>query len=107
MKTNTPSRKDGSFDELIGHKERRKIRSRKNPGNALTGFRFFGVVGWTVAIMTLIGTGLGVWLDRNYPQSFSWTLSGLLSGLVIGSIVAWNFLDKENKDMNKKDTDHE
>lgn len=102
----TNRRKD-SFEELIAKKELRKLREKKRPANAFSGFKVFGVVGWTIALLTLLGIGAGIWLDKTQPQRFSWTLTGLLAGLTMGSIIAFNFLDKENKDISKNDTDHE
>jgi ATP synthase protein I len=43
----------------------------------------------------LLGTALGIWLDKTYPQSFSWTLTCLISGLIIGCIIAWNWINTE------------
>lgn len=28
----------------------------------------FGIIGWAVAIPTLIGVAVGIWLDRHYPS---------------------------------------
>ena len=67
----------------------------------------FGMVGWSVAVPTLLGAALGIWLDKNYPESFSWTLTFLIIGLITGCIIAWYWVDKEDKEMhqNKEEND--
>ena len=48
------------------------------------GLGVFGVVGWSVAIPTLIGTAIGLWIDRTWPSRFSWTLMLLILGVGAG-----------------------
>ena len=69
------------------------------------GLGLFGMVGWSVAAPTLLGTALGIWLDKHYPVNFSWTLSGLLAGLMVGCAIAWNWIEKENKEIHQKQED--
>ena len=57
----------------------------------------FGVIGWSVAIPTVGGALLGGWLDRVAPQKFSWTLALILGGLVVGVIVAWDWVARESR----------
>lgn len=59
------------------------------------GLGMFGMVGWSVAVPTLLGVALGIWLDKTFPQSFSWTLTGLILGLIAGCVIAWNWVIKE------------
>jgi ATP synthase protein I len=56
----------------------------------------FGVVGWTVAITTIIGVALGIWIDRTWPSSYSWTLTLLFIGLIVGCFNAWYWIKKES-----------
>ena len=55
----------------------------------------FGLVGWTVAIYTVLGIALGVWLDNRWPGTISWTLTLLLLGLGAGIYNAWYWVQKE------------
>ena len=48
-----------------------------------------GVVGWSVAVPTLGGLALGIWMDSRWPSSFSWSLAFLVGGLVCGCVIAW------------------
>ena len=41
-----------------------------------------GLIGWSVTVPTLIGAALGIWVDKHYPSTYSWTLMLLLVGLV-------------------------
>lgn len=55
-----------------------------------------GLIGWSVAIPTLVGASIGVYLDGNYPSERSWTLALLVAGLVIGCFNAWHWVEKED-----------
>ncbi|MEB2787089.1 AtpZ/AtpI family protein [Algoriphagus persicinus] len=89
-----------SFGEQIGQKEKRKISAQSNDQRSVWfGLGMFGMVGWSLAVPTLLGALFGIWLDKNYPQSFSWTLSCLILGLVMGAMVAAHWIAKENKEI--------
>lgn len=76
----------------------RMQRARARTGfSPLRGLSAFGVVGWSVALPTVCGALLGLWLDRVLPQAFAWTLALILGGLVLGLIVAWDWLARENR----------
>lgn len=82
----------------IGSRESRKLRARNREKNSLwLGFGMFGVVGWSVAIPTLLGAALGYWLDKHYPAHRSYTLILLIAGLSAGCLNAWFWLAKEKK----------
>jgi ATP synthase protein I len=54
------------------------------------------MVGWTVALPTVMGALLGLWLDRHRPSRHSWTLILLVAGLMLGCATAWQWLKKRN-----------
>jgi ATP synthase protein I len=58
----------------------------------------FGLVGWSVAIPTLIGIAVGVWIDRTHSGPYSWTLMLLFAGVVVGCLNAWYWVKKESKE---------
>jgi ATP synthase protein I len=91
---------ENSLDKLISKIEKRKLNAQKNPGNVWSGLGMFGMVGWSIAIPTLLGVALGIWLDKKIKEPFSWTLTLLFLGLFTGCLIAWHWIDKENK---KKD----
>lgn len=68
-------------------------RARRVPEHSiLHGLAVFGMVGWTVAVPTVSGIFLGIWLDREWPVSFSWTLTLLVAGALVGSVMAWRWV---------------
>lgn len=94
--------KNEDFQEKVNKKVNRKIKylgRRKN--SAWTGLGLFGIVGWSVMIPTLGGVIFGIWLDKRFPQTFSWTISFLMIGIAVGCIVAWKWVQKENQEMNE------
>jgi ATP synthase protein I len=66
-----------------------------------------GVIGWSVAIPTLIGLALGIWIDTNWPGPFSWTLMLLLGGLALGCLSAWYWLSFERRMIEEEERDEE
>jgi len=82
----------------VGAKAERKLRARRHvTQNVWFGLGMMGLVGWSVAIPTLLGAALGMWLDQRYPESRSWTLALLVAGLTIGCANAWHWVSKEDK----------
>lgn len=83
----------------IGRRAGRMKNARDKPApSPLRGFGTFGMIGWSVAVPTVGGALLGLWLDRVAPQGFSWTLALLLGGVVIGVFIAWGWVLKEGND---------
>jgi ATP synthase protein I len=58
-----------------------------------------GLIGWSVAVPTLLGAMLGLWLDRSHPGDRSWTLMLLIAGLCIGCANAWHWVAQQDKAM--------
>ena len=74
-----------TFSQQVGAQAARKLKAqRRGPTSVWFGLGMSGLVGWTVAIPTVIGAALGIWVDARYPSSYSWALMLLLVGLVIG-----------------------
>ena len=94
------NKKEGDFfSKEVSEKEKRKLRAqRENNGSVWSGLGMFGMVGWSVAVPTLLGAAVGIWLDKKYPVSFSWTLSWLILGLFSGCLIAWYWVPKNNSD---------
>ena len=81
----TDKKDENLFSEQIARKEKRKLKAQRvNNGSVWSGLGMLGMVGWSVAVPALLGAALGIWLDKNYPQSFSWTLTFLMLGLITG-----------------------
>ncbi len=89
--------------ETVGAKENRKIWARKHPERSMMSWLgMMGLVGWAVAIPTVLGIALGRWLDATVPRQFSWTLTFLFIGVVLGCLNAWYWVKKEGSDDHEK-----
>jgi len=95
-----------SFGKIIGDKENRKLETKQDNRSVWYGLGLFGMIGWSIAVPTVLGIALGIWLDKNYDNDFSWTISLLVAGLMIGCVFAWNWIQKENKDIYRKNDDN-
>ena len=85
--------------EEIGQHAKRMKSKRDHPGpSPLRGIGSFGMIGWSIAVPTVGGAFLGLWLDRVAPQSFSWTIALILGGVALGGFIAWNEINKEGGD---------
>ncbi|TDG36472.1 ATP synthase subunit [Pedobacter changchengzhani] len=90
--------KSGDFSRIILAKEKQKLNAlNEKKKSEWFGLGMFGMVGWSITVPTFLGTLGGIWLDKNYPQTFSWTITCLIVGLVTGCVIAWNWVIKENK----------
>jgi ATP synthase protein I len=73
--------------QQIARRAERKRRARRQEGSGVWfGLGMFGLVGWSVAVPTLVGVAIGLWIDATWPGPYSWTLMLLVPGLVIGCI---------------------
>lgn len=99
----TPAGRSGAAapDDLadtVARKEARKQRARQEGKHGWAhGFGMFGMVGWSVAVPTLLGIALGVWIDSRSTSGYSWTLMLMIAGLVVGGINAWYWVSKESE----------
>lgn len=86
------------FGRRMEARQRRKLRAvRRGDRSVFFGFGMFGLVGWSVAIPTVLFTALGVWLDRVTETPYSWTLMLLLVGVVLGCLNAWFWVSRERR----------
>ncbi|WP_019509373.1 AtpZ/AtpI family protein [Pleurocapsa sp. PCC 7319] len=86
-----------NFQRQIGTKSDRKIKAKKEAKNIWFGLGMFGMVGWSVAIPSLLGIGLGVWIDTHIQSKYSWTLMFLVIGVALGCFNAWYWISKESQ----------
>jgi ATP synthase protein I len=84
------------FADKVGMRETRRIKARREKGKGVWfGLGMMGAIGWSIAVPTLIGVAIGIWVDKTLPGRISWTLTLLFVGLVLGCINAWYFIKKE------------
>jgi len=91
-------RRRAELGETVGQRAERKLKAREESRRtAWFGLGTFGLVGWSVAIPTLLGTALGVWLDGRWPGEVSWTLTFLIIGIALGCLNAWYWINEESE----------
>ncbi len=97
-----------AFSREVGAKAARKLKARRNPTPGVWfGLGMMGLVGWSVAVPTLLGAALGIWLDKQHSGPHSWTLALLVAGLAIGCFNAWIWIAKEDQAMREEQEDHD
>ena len=93
-------RRPGRGEEVgdtIGRKAERKLKARGERDRSVWfGLGMFGLVGWSIAVPTVAGIALGVWLDEVLEDDVSWTLTMLFVGVAIGCLIAWHWVRKES-----------
>ncbi len=99
--------KSKEFSLNVGKKEKRKLRARKDSSGVWFGLGMMGLIGWSVIIPALLGAALGIWLDKHYSDSHSWTLSLLIAGLCIGCLNAWRWMSRQHQDMQEEQENHD
>ncbi|MGD9947832.1 MAG: AtpZ/AtpI family protein [Desulfobulbus sp.] len=83
----------------IDRDARRRLKAQREKNkNIWYGMGMFGLVGWSIAIPTLLGITLGIWIDRHWPSPYSWTLMLLFAGLMVGCINSWHWIKQTGKD---------
>jgi ATP synthase protein I len=94
---------DPAFVGQVGAKVARKLKARRNPTPGVWfGMGLMGVVGWSVAVPTVLGAALGRWLDGRHAGPHSWTLALLVAGLTVGCVNAWHWVAKEDRAMQEE-----
>jgi ATP synthase protein I len=95
-----------AFTREVAAKAARKLKvQRDGPGGVWFGLGMTGLIGWSVAVPTLVGAMVGRWLDRNHLGAHSWTLALLAAGLFIGCANAWRWVVREDKAMHDDQKD--
>jgi ATP synthase protein I len=91
------------FSQQVGAKAARKLKAQRHVTQTVwSGLGMMGMVGWSVAVPTLLGAALGLWLDEHYPGGHSWTLMFLAIGLGLGCFNAWHWVAKEDREIHEQ-----
>ena len=105
---NKPLKGKPPLSQEVGAKAARKLRAQRHVTRTVWfGLGMMGLIGWSVAIPTLLGAALGIWLDKRYPGSHSWTLMLLVIGLIIGCVNAWHWVAKEDREMREEQEEND
>jgi ATP synthase protein I len=96
--------RQAAFSRKVAALEARKLKAQRRGGQDIWfGLGMFGLIGWSVAIPTLLGVLLGAFVDQHYPGNHSWTLSLLIIGIFIGCLNAWRWVAKEEKSIREEE----
>lgn len=99
---------EADFSQKVGDIAARKLRAQRHVTKTVwAGLGMMGLIGWSVAIPTLLGAALGLWLDKHYPVEHSWTLALLAAGLALGCFNAWHWVSKEDQEIHKYDNEND
>jgi ATP synthase protein I len=93
------------FGRTVGRKAQRRLRAKRRADSTWFWLGMLGLIGWSVAVPTVLGVALGLWLDDTAPASFSWVMSMLVLGLAIGVLNAWFWVRHETADDEPVDVD--
>lgn len=96
MSDEARDRRRRRFAPEVGRKAERWERARGRRDNPWFWLGMLGLIGWSVAIPTVLGVALGLWLDDTVPATFSWTLTMLVLGLALGIFNAWYWVTHES-----------
>ncbi len=92
------------FSRQVGEKAARKLKAQRHVTRTVwSGLGMMGMVGWSVTVPTLLGAGLGIWLDKRYPGEHSWSLMLLAIGLGLGCLTAWHWVAKEGREIREQE----
>ncbi len=90
-----------NFLRNVSSQATRKLKVQRDGKQGVWfGLGMSGLIGWSVAVPTLGGILLGLWLDQRHPGGHSWTLMLLAAGVCIGCANAWNWVAQQDRAMN-------
>ena len=99
---NEHDKSDNGLPDIVRLRARRKLAARRQRDPIWRGLGTMGMVGWSVAIPTILGVFLGLYLDQRWPDStFPWTLTLLLTGLAAGVFIAWKWVEEERREIGR------
>jgi ATP synthase protein I len=97
MTTKNSSAKE-PLPEIIKEKSRQRLKAQaERKESFFFGLGMFGTVGWSIAIPAVVGVMVGRWLDTLHEGKISWTMTLFFTGLGLGLIIAWQWLNREGR----------
>lgn len=100
--------KNKEFLESTAKKTKRRLKAREQEGHGFWfGLGMMGLIGWSVAIPSLLGLAAGLLIDSSFQSGFSWTLMLLTGGVIIGCLNAWFWIKKEQKSIHETEKELE
>lgn len=88
--------------QRVARRESRKLRARRERHRFIwSALGASGLVGWSIAVPTILGLAAGMWIDATWPSRFSWTLMLLIAGVIVGCLNAWYWVSQERRDIER------
>ena len=107
IKTSKPAAGETEFSQQVGEKAARKLKAQRHVTQTVwSGLGMMGLIGWSVAIPTLLGAALGIWLDKHYPGAPFLALM-LAIGLGLGCFNAWHWVPGKTGKYTSRRSDHD
>jgi ATP synthase protein I len=98
--TGQSPKRGATFAEQVGATAARKLKARRDSSQGVWfGLGMMGLIGWSVAVPTLGGAALGLWLDTHHPGQHPWALALMMAGLAGGCLNAWHWVAQEDRAM--------
>lgn len=98
MSPSDPEPPEDPLARRVAQRAERRKRARKHRARATWfGLGMYGMVGWSIAVPTLVGVAVGLWIDARWPGRFSWALMLLAAGLLVGCWNAWHWVSVEQR----------
>lgn len=98
MAETRPPAPEPELDQEIARRAARRRRARRDGQHSVWfSLGMMGLVGWSVAIPTLIGVALGWWIDSRWRGRLSWTLTLMFVGVALGCLNAWYWMRQESE----------
>ena len=89
-------RRERELQSEVTRRARRRLAARRERDEGVWFWLgMFGLVGWSIAIPTVVGTAIGLWLDGHFPGQPSWTITLMLIGVLLGCLMAWRWIREE------------
>ncbi|MBN1698957.1 MAG: AtpZ/AtpI family protein [Spirochaetales bacterium] len=85
------------LETIRNRKKRKEYARRHRPDHIWFGLGMFGLIGWSVAVPTIVLTLAGIWIDASFKSRFSWTLMMITAGIILGCLNAWFWIKKEEE----------
>lgn len=81
--------------DAVRLRERRSEQGKEQGERSLwQNLSMIGALGWLIVTPTLLGVLLGRWLDNRFETGIFFSGSLIFIGVVIGSYLAWQRVDK-------------
>lgn len=104
LKETEMSSQDDAFHRSVGSRQARKmVRRREGEGSIWFSISMYGIIGWSVAVPTMLGVLFGYWIDRAWPGRISWTLTLMVIGVCLGCLNAWYWVQRQRRGIEERE----